>query len=432
MSGSDSGSVGSATHASKARKGPDGHVAKLREQFEPSTSQALALVPTRRSARVQAASQTPKPGKRNRSPSEPADSPAPSPAAASPIITLAGLLARIETLEGETQHLRADMQRTKADLAATRSELVDSKTSLDQRLEEHTSHSIARETAVKDGLQGLLSTEGSSLERLSQRVRANNIVMHGVPDTAANSRPADLTRFVRGKLDAANPRRGSSMPGPSQSIQAVSHIGRPGSNKRAVLVEFSTHTAKHEAFQLSPQLRRGGLHLADELTPKQLKAQKGLAADFSALKLKGFNPFYRRGHLMYRDHGVNRTCKRGEAIQVSAPSGPPRASPGPPRPPPGPRAPAAANGGVNRQAPGRPRPGPTEGREPGNGRRVSYAGATSADAVIAAGRAADAAAAAALAGDGVAAMDGIGDGDASGAGLPPPPGPESLRLSLSQ
>ena len=109
--------------------------------------------------------------------------------------------------------------------------------------------------------------------------------MHGMPDTAATSRPADLARLVRGKLDAAAPRRGSTF-APSQSIQAVSHIGRPGNNKRAVLVEFSTHTAKHEAFKLSAQLRREGLHLADELTHKQLKAQRGLAADFSALKLR--------------------------------------------------------------------------------------------------------------------------------------------------
>ena len=129
------------------------------------------------------------------------------------------------------------------------------------------------------------------MEHLNQRVRANNVVMHGVPDIAAHSRPADLTRFVKNKLDGAAPRRGSATPVLSQSIQAVSHIGRPGSGKRAVLVEFSTHTAKHEAFKLSPKLRRTGIHLADELTPKQLKTQRGLVADFSALKLKGFNPF---------------------------------------------------------------------------------------------------------------------------------------------
>ncbi len=154
--------------------------------------------------------------------------------------------------------------------------------------------------------------------------------MHGVPDIAAHSRPADLTRFVGAKVDAAAPRRPPATAPLSQSIKAVSHIGRPGSDKRAVLVEFSTQTAKHEAFKLSPQLRRSGLHLADELTPKQLKAQKGLAVDFSALKLKGFSPFYRRGELKYRDRGVNRTCRKGEAIHVSAPSSPPRAPPAPP------------------------------------------------------------------------------------------------------
>ena len=73
--------------------------------------------------------------------------------------------------------------------------------------------------------------------------------MHGVPDNATTSKPADLTRLVKSRLDAAAPRRGST-PEPSQSVQAVSYIGRSGSNKRPVLVEFSTHTAKHEAFKL--------------------------------------------------------------------------------------------------------------------------------------------------------------------------------------
>ena len=43
--------MGSAAHACKARKAADGSVAKVREQFEPSTPQALAIVPARRSAR---------------------------------------------------------------------------------------------------------------------------------------------------------------------------------------------------------------------------------------------------------------------------------------------------------------------------------------------------------------------------------------------
>ncbi len=52
MSDSDSGSAGSVAHAPKARKGQDGRVAKLRNRFEHPMSQALTVVPARRSARV--------------------------------------------------------------------------------------------------------------------------------------------------------------------------------------------------------------------------------------------------------------------------------------------------------------------------------------------------------------------------------------------
>ncbi|DBA76968.1 TPA: hypothetical protein ACH3X1_009561 [Trebouxia sp. C0004] len=158
---------------------------------------------------------------------------------------------------------------------------------------------------------------GSSLEHLSQRIRANNIVLHGVPDIAAHSRPADLTRYVSNKLDTATPRRGSPSQALSQSIRAA------WERLRAVLVEFST--AKHEAFKLSPHLRRSGLHLADELTPMQLKAQKGLEADFSALKLKGFRPFYQHRELKYRARvstGPARGGRQSECLPLSAPPGP--------------------------------------------------------------------------------------------------------------
>lgn len=138
----------------------------------------------------------------------------------------------------------------------------------------------------------------------------------------------------------------------------ASHIGRPGSDKRAVLVHVSTQTAKHVAFKLSPQLRRSGLHLADEPTPKQLKAQKGLAADFSGLKPKGFPPFFRRGELIYRDQGVNRTCKKkGPSMCLPLPA--------PPLPPPqlllAPPGPCYCTPRHGPGAPGHPRPGPTGG-----------------------------------------------------------------------
>ena len=285
MSDSDSGSAGSAAHAPKIRKGPDGQVAKLRNRFEPPMSQALVVVPPRRSARVASASQPQRANKRCRSSAQPADSAAPAvssaadPSADSPAglsaVTLAGFLARIEALEqrstdvqqlrsdllqaqNELAAVRSDLLQTQTELATTRSDLAEFRGSIDKQLGDQTSHSIARETAVKVKLQQQLSAEGSSLEHLSQRVRANNIVLHGVRDIAAHSRPADLTRYVSNKLDAAAPHRGHSSQTLSQSIQAVSHIGRPGSGKRAVLVQFSTHTAKHEVLQrrCRGQLRR--------------------------------------------------------------------------------------------------------------------------------------------------------------------------------
>ena len=115
---------------------------------------------------------------------------------------------------------------------------------MDKRLGDNTSHSIARETTVNNRLQQQDNAEGSGLQRLNQCIKPNKIVLHGVPDIAAHGRPADFTRYVSNQLDA--PRRGSPSMAPFQCIQAVSHIVRLGSRKRAVLMEFSTHKAKHD------------------------------------------------------------------------------------------------------------------------------------------------------------------------------------------
>ena len=143
MSDSDSGSAGSAAHAPKIRKGPDGQVAKLRNRFEPPMSQALVVVPSRRSARVASASQPQRAGKRCRSSAQPADSAAPAassaadPSADSPAglsaVTLAGFLARIEALEQrstDVQQLRSDLLQAQNELAAVRSDLLQTQTEL--------------------------------------------------------------------------------------------------------------------------------------------------------------------------------------------------------------------------------------------------------------------------------------------------------------
>ena len=171
------------------------------------------------------------------------------------------------------------------------------------------------------------------------------MVLHGVPDTAAVSKPADLERFVKLKLDGATPNRGG--PRPSQSITAVTHIGKPGAGNRSVLVEYASSQAKHSTYALSRELRRQGFYLADELTPKQMHTQKAMEADASALRSKGFRPWFRRGALYYSNRGVQRQCRQGEAVKLPTCSAPP--------PPPAPTAPArnvARRGPAHRQGHG--------------------------------------------------------------------------------
>ena len=224
------------------------------------------------------------------------------------------------------------------DLQAVRQETA----RLTKQLADSTCNALARENALKDTHRQELALVKADVEFLSQRIRSKNIVLHGVPDTAAVSKPADLERFVKHKLDGATSSRAASKP--SQSITAVTHIGRPGTGNRSVLVEYSSNQAKHSAYALSKELRRQGFHLADELTPQQMAAQKAMEADASALRSKGFRPWFRRGALYYSNRGVQRQCKQGEAIKVPACSGA-----APPPAPPAPKHSAARKGPARRQ-----------------------------------------------------------------------------------
>ena len=432
MSDSENGSVGSDDHASAVRRQGDGTVRKLRKRFEPSTSRDLVL-PTdlRRSARQAAASQAVNDGKRPR-PSSDRASGADSERAAAHDVTSQSVLARVSALETGQQQLRADFQQSQADaqqakaelqqnrldlataqaelrqcsldlattkteLAAARAEVAELRGSVDTRLQAQASNSAAAADQVKDQLQQQLNAESSTVEHLNQRVRTNNIVMHGVPDTAAYSRPADLDSYVKDELDSAAPSRTAEPL--SKAVIGVRRIGRPGAGtnpgKRAVVVEFATSQAKHQAFQLSSCLRPRGIRLSDELTHKQLQAQRQLEADSAALKAKGYHPFYRQGKLKYMDQGVLRTCQRGDATRVT-PCPPGAAQPGSSAPL---GRPGAQRGRSRRTAPtwqGSPRP------------HAAATGAPSLAATVTAARAAMDAAATATAAD----------------NLPPPPPPQ--------
>ena len=138
--------------------------------------------------------------------------------------------------------------------------------------------------------------------------------MQGIPDTTALSRPAELERFVKDRLDSATRGRGPFKP--SQSITSVPHMGRASNDNRSVLVEYSSSQAKHKAYALSRELRRQGFHLSDELTAKQLQAQMAMEPDVTALRCKGYRPWFRRGALFYSNRGIPRQCKKGEALTV--------------------------------------------------------------------------------------------------------------------
>ena len=231
------------------------------------------------------------------------------------------LVARVSVLGQQQQQLTASQSQLAAALTAAEA-------SYDKKLQEQTQSSIARENAIKDSYRQQLADLESTVEFLNQRARGKNMVLHGVPDTAAVSKPAELERFVKGRIDDATPGRGPSAV--SQSITAVTHIGRPGDGNRAVLVEYASNQAKHKAYALSRELRRQGFHLADELTPKQLQSQKAMEPDCTALRSKGYRPWFRRGALWYSNQGVPRQCKKGDALTVPAFQGtaPPARAPG--------------------------------------------------------------------------------------------------------
>ncbi|DBB12719.1 TPA: hypothetical protein ACH3X3_005496 [Trebouxia sp. C0006] len=239
--------------------------------------------------------------------------PAAQPLVQLPQVEWLAALARIATLE-----------QLPAQLAEVQSQLKAAETSFSKKLEEQTQSSLARENAVKDSCQQRINALGSSLEVLSQRIRARNMVVHGLPDTAAVSNPAALERLVKDRVDSVGPNRGSSPV--SQSITAVTRTGRPGAGNRAVLVEYSSSQAKHKTYALSRQLRQQGISLTDELTPKQQQAQKALDPDRIAL----------------------RECKQGEAVRLPQAQGSP---PGPDIP--AARAPPRGPSGRPRQTPGR-------------------------------------------------------------------------------
>ncbi|DBA79761.1 TPA: hypothetical protein ACH3X1_008426 [Trebouxia sp. C0004] len=209
------------------------------------------------------------------------------------------------------------VEQLQSQLTEAQSQLKAAEATFGKKFEEQTQSSIARENAVKDSCQQRINALDSIVEALSQRIRARNMVVHGLPDTAAVSNPAALERLVKARVDSVGLNRESSPV--SQSITAVTRIGRPGAGNRAVLVEYSSSQAKHRTYALSRQLRQQGISLTDELTPKQQQAQKALDPDHIALRSKGFRTRFRHGTLWYLDQGVLGSASRVRLLGYHSP-----------------------------------------------------------------------------------------------------------------
>ena len=141
-------------------------------------------------------------------------------------------------------------------------------------------------------------------------------MLHGVPESDLCKKPQDLHRHVLSIFRAAEPSvQATSV---TAHLIGVSRYGKPANGKRPILLQSGSQTAKHLAFKLSSRLRNRGYSLADELTPKQLQAQRDLEPDFAALKSGGLNPFFRGAQLHYSDKGLLKTCAKGQASRMTS------------------------------------------------------------------------------------------------------------------
>ena len=112
--------------------------------------------------------------------------PAAQPLVQLPQVEWLAALARIATLE----QLPAQLTEVQSQLKAT-------ETSFSEKLEEQTQSSLARENAVKDSCQQRINALGSSLEVLSQRIRARNMVVP--PRHSSCQQPSCFGAFGQGQ-----------------------------------------------------------------------------------------------------------------------------------------------------------------------------------------------------------------------------------------
>ncbi|KAA6419787.1 MAG: hypothetical protein FRX49_10320 [Trebouxia sp. A1-2] len=181
-----------------------------------------------------------------------------------------------------------------------------------QRLKGEVSQARAFGERTYDQLQQEKQSNTEQLERLH---RHSNLIVFGVPESAALQTPAALARHLQGLLFQTTTASGLTQ------VRSAFRLGKwkqDQSKPRAVLVELLSVAAKHTAFQASSKLRADSIHLDEDLTPQQMKQRRSMSVDFQCLKARGYKPFFRGVKLRFRDGAVIRTCAKDEANKVVA------------------------------------------------------------------------------------------------------------------
>ncbi|DBA69291.1 TPA: hypothetical protein ACH3X2_004128 [Trebouxia sp. C0005] len=166
-----------------------------------------------------------------------------------------------------------------------------------------------------DQLQQEKQSNTEQLERLHRDFKRNNLIVFGVPESAALQTPAALGRHLQGLLFL--PTTASEL----SQVRSAFRLGKPKQDQSkpcAVLVELLSVAAKHMAFQASSKLRAISIRLDKDLTPQQMKQRKNMSVDFQCLKARSYKPFFRRVKLRFRNGAVIRTCAKDEANKVVA------------------------------------------------------------------------------------------------------------------
>ncbi|DBA71861.1 TPA: hypothetical protein ACH3X2_010910 [Trebouxia sp. C0005] len=184
-----------------------------------------------------------------------------------------------------------------------------------QRLKGEVSQARAFGERTYDQLQQEKQSNTEQLERLHRHSKRNNLIVFGVPESAALQTPAALARHLQGLLFQTTTASGLTQ------VRSAFRLGKwkqDQSKPRAVLVELLSVAAKHTAFQASSRLRADSIRLDEDLTPQQMKQRRNMSVDFQCLKARGYKPFFRGVKLRFRDGAVIRTCAKNEANKVVA------------------------------------------------------------------------------------------------------------------